>query len=171
MCLLFNTELWKVSRYLIPNRKTLHLLNSLLISTWLWFCQERMPVLRTHWKLIEVSPRLDVCMQCTTIIKATGEGNRSQISCLLGAWVTVVVRGRRYSMSPKYQGLYDYLSWHADRSRVLLYCLEGIKEIKADMKTFFNIWQHFFCRPHSRVGAVNVQSIYVPLLTTSSSVF
>jgi len=105
------------------------------------------------------------------LIKATGKGNRSQNFLLVGAWVTAVVRGRHYSISAKCQGLYDYSNCCSDRRCVLFCCLEGIKEIKADMKTFFNIWQHFFCKAHSRVGAVNVQSIYVPRLTTSSSVF
>lgn len=171
-CLLFNTEPWSGRRYLILNSKTFHLFYSLVHSAWQWLCQKRMPVLCTCWKLIEISPRLHVCMQCTVLIKAMGKGKRSQISCLLESelqwWFDAGIT------SLKYQRLYDYLNYHSDRSHVLFCCLEGIKEIKADMTTFFNIWQpffFFFCKPHSRVGAVNVQSIYVSLLTTSSSVF
>lgn len=161
-----------MSRYLIPNSKILPLLTSLLIWSWQWFCQVLL-VLCTLWELIKISPRWDVCMQCTATIKATGKGNGSQISCLLEPELQWGLGDGHYSMSPKYQGLYYYLNCHSGRSYVLFCCLEGVKEIKADMKTFFNIWQHifFFCKPHSEVGAVNVQSIYVSLPTTSSSVF
>lgn len=125
-------------------------------------------MLHTHCKFIRSSPRLDVSMQCTTIIKATGKGNRSQVFCLLELklqqWLDA-------GMTVKYQWLYGYLNCHSDRSHILLCCLEGIKEIKADMTTFFNIWQHFFCKPHSRVDTLNVKSICMLLLNTSSFVF
>lgn len=120
---------------------THHLIKNLLVSIWQWFLQGSSVLLHTHWKLIERFPRLDVSRQCPTIIKATGKGNRSQVFCLLEPelqqWLDA-------GMTVKYQWLYGYSNCHSDRSHVLFCCLEGIKEIKADMKTFFSIWQHFF---------------------------
>lgn len=80
-------------------------------------------------------------MQCIPLIKATVKGNRSQAFCLLEPKLQQCLDA---GMTVKYQWLYGYLNCLADRSHVLFCCLEGIKEIKADMKTFFNIWQHFF---------------------------
>lgn len=145
-----------------------HLIKNLPTSIWQCFFHGRLGLLHTHWKLIGRSPRLDVSVQCTTIIKATERGNRSQVLCLLEPklqqWLDA-------GMTVKYQWLCGYLNCHSDRSHVLFCCLEVIKEIKEDMKMFFNIWQHFFCKPHSRVDTLNVKSIYMVLLTTSSSVF
>lgn len=93
------------------------------------------------------SPRLDISMQCTTLIKVTEKGNTSQVFCLLELELQLKL-WLDAGMTVKYQRLHGYLNCHSDRSHVLFCCLEGIKEIKADMKTFFNIWQHFFSAHH-----------------------